>query len=120
MTLSLIVAGLGILIAYKFYIKNPELPKRLGEKFAGLYKLLFNKYYVDEIYQMVVVKPLYNLSEILSIAVDQAVIDGSVNGTGRSLMGVGGVLRRTTTGYVQFYGLVMFLGAVILLLWNLF
>ncbi len=120
MTFSLVVALMGIFIAYRFYCKNPELPKILGEKFAGLYRLLFNKYYVDEIYQMLVVRPLYNLSEVLSYVVDTHIIDATVNGTGRSAINASSYLRRINTGYVQFYGMVMFAGIVIVLLWNIF
>jgi NADH-quinone oxidoreductase subunit L len=119
MTLSLVVACVGIYIAYRFYIKHPELPKDLAQRFAGLYRLLFNKYFVDEIYQMIVVRPLYRVSETLSYVVDKNMIDAAVNGTGRMLVGAGALLRRTTTGYLQFYGLVMFVGAVIILLWNI-
>jgi len=120
MALSLIVALIGIYIAYNFYIKNPELPKRLAEKFAGLYRLLFNKYYVDEIYQLIVVKSLYNLSQILSYVVDQNIIDAAVNGTGKTMVYASSSLRRINTGYVQFYGLIMFIGAVVVLLVNIF
>ncbi|WP_461832913.1 NADH-quinone oxidoreductase subunit L [Desulfothermus sp.] len=120
MALSLVVACIGIYIAYNFYIKKPELPKRLGEKFAGLYRLLFNKYYVDEIYQIIVVKPLYNLSQILSYVVDQNIIDAAVNGTGKTMVYASSTLRRINTGYVQFYGLIMFIGAVVVLLVNIF
>lgn len=120
MALSLIVALIGIYIAYNFYIKNPELPKRLGEKFAGLYRLLFNKYYVDEIYQKIVVRPLYNLSLGLSYIVDQHIIDAAVNGTGKSMVYGSSLLRRVNTGYVQFYGLIMFIGAVVVMLVNIF
>ncbi len=120
MTLSLVVACVGIFIAYKFYIKNPDLPKNLGEKFAGIYRLLFNKYYVDEIYQMMVVRPLYKLSEALSFVVDQNIIDAAVNGTGKMMVYASSSLRRINTGYVQFYGLIMFIGAVVVLLVNIF
>lgn len=120
MGLSLIIALMGIFIAYNFYVKNPELPKRLGERFAGLYNLLFNKYYVDELYQFIVVKPLYNLSQVLSYVVDKNIIDAIVNGTGHFFVGASGLLRRTNTGYVQFYAIIMFIGAVLLLMINVF
>ena len=120
MALSLVVALIGIYIAYNFYIKNPELPKRLAEKFVGLYTLLFNKYYIDELYQKIVVRPLYNLSLGLSYVVDQHIIDAAVNGTGKSMVYGSSLLRRVNTGYVQFYGLIMFIGAVVVLLVNIF
>ena len=119
MALSLVVAGAGIGIAYLFYIKNRDIPKKLAENFKPIYTLLFNKYYVDEIYQAIIVRPLYRLSELLSRYFDIAVIDGIVNGSGRFFMGASSVLRRIQTGYVQLYAFVMFLGLVVILLFKL-
>ncbi len=116
MAVSLVVAGLGIGIAYVFYIKNQNIPKKLAEIFSPIHKLLFNKYYVDEIYQAIIVRPLYNLSEGLCKYFDQAIIDGIVNGSGKIIRGASSVIRKVHTGYVQLYAFVMLLGACIIIL----
>ena len=57
-----IVGILGLLVAWWFYIKSPETPKRLAQSLHGLYTLIFNKYYVDEIYAALIVRPLLWIS----------------------------------------------------------
>ena len=56
MIVSLVIAGLGILLAYRFYIKNPALPDRLAERYKAPYNALVNKYWVDEIYNFIFVR----------------------------------------------------------------
>ena len=63
MAISVIIALVGIWIAYTMYIKNPDAPGRLAQKLKGLYKLSYNKYYVDEIYDATVVRPIKNTSD---------------------------------------------------------
>ena len=57
-----IVGILGLLVAWWFYIKSPETPKRLAKSLHGLYTLIFHKYYVDEIYAALIVRPLLWIS----------------------------------------------------------
>ncbi len=74
----------GLLVAWWFYIKNPDAPKRLAQRIHGLYLLLLNKYYVDEVYAAVIVRPLLWIStNVLWHGVDQGLIDGIVNGSAR-------------------------------------
>ncbi len=86
----------------------------------GLYRLLCNKYYVDELYDAAIVHPIKLLSTTgLWKGVDAGLIDGAVNGTGQSVRAAGGVLRRTQTGSVRTYAASLILGAVLMLGWLL-
>ncbi len=87
--------------------------KRLTTRYAWLYKLLAEKYYVDELYMAAIVNPLRRLAAFLTEALDQRVIDGAVNGVA-SLLGRGGEsVRRLQTGYVRNYALGLVLGVLI-------
>ncbi len=113
--ISVIAALLGILIAYMFYIRNPQIPHRLVALFPWAYRLLVNKYYVDEIYDTIIVNPMVKGSELVYDRFDLKVIDGAVNGTASSAGWLGHLLSRLHTGLIKDYALVFLLGAVILL-----
>ncbi len=115
MVISLLVALSGIFVAYRFYVTDPALPCRLAERAKGLYRLVFNKYWVDELYDAVIVQPIYRGSVRLWERFDAAVIDGAVNGVGRRIERGAELLRQAQTGYVQVYALVITLGAVVVL-----
>lgn len=115
MLISLVVALAGIFVAYRFYVVDPELPGRTAERARGLYRLIFNKYWVDEIYDGWIVQPLYRTSVRLWERFDDAVIDGAVNGVGRMAERGAGLLRLAQTGYVQAYVLLITLGLVVVL-----
>lgn len=112
---SVAAAVFGLTVAYWWYIKNTEIPKQLVAKFNGIYKLLLNKYYVDEIYDYLVVKPLYVLSLIFWKIFDVRVVDGLVNGVAGVLGGFSERFRVVHTGYVRNYALVFLLGAAAML-----
>ncbi|HEX7078009.1 MAG TPA: NADH-quinone oxidoreductase subunit L, partial [Candidatus Eisenbacteria bacterium] len=82
MVISLVVALAGIFVAHRFYVADPALPRRLGERARGLYQLLWHKYWVDEIYDARIVQPIKRGSIRLREQFDAAVIDGAVNGVG--------------------------------------
>jgi len=115
MLISLAVALVGIFVAYRFYVADPAIPRRLAEQARVIYKTLFNKYWVDEAYDALVVQPLYRWSVKLWEEFDAAVIDGAVNGVGRVIQGGSGILRRAQVGYVQVYALILTLGAVVVI-----
>ena len=83
MALSVATAIVGISIAYRMYVKQPELSDRMENAFAGLHKVLLHKYYVDEIYDALFVNRVKDLGSMLS-AFDLGVVDGGVNGVGWS------------------------------------
>lgn len=113
MVVSTAIALGGIFLAYYLYIKKPELPKKLAERFRLIYKLLLNKYYVDEIYDVLFVNPTKKISaQILWKFVDVKMIDGSVNGIARLVRGFGNVLRLLQTGYIRNYAFYIVLGCI--------
>ena len=135
MLFSLVVAITGILVAYRFYVKAPEISERLAVRFAGPHKVLYNKYYVDELYDATAIAGTMAAGRGLW-AFDSKVVDGAVNGTGWLTLAwswlshqidkyavdgtvnfVGTVLeegsyvfRRLQTGLIQNYALVMLFG----------
>jgi NADH-quinone oxidoreductase subunit L len=135
MLFSVLVAGVGIALAWRFYVTKPEISTQLAERFAGAHRLLSHKYYVDELYGATVIAATW-LSARGLWSVDRTVVDGAVNGTGRlTLIGsffsaftdrtfVDGlvnfvgrliqegshVFRRLQTGLVQNYALLMLFG----------
>jgi NADH-quinone oxidoreductase subunit L len=106
----------GIALAWLFYVFKPGLPDQVAATFSGLYKLIYNKYFVDEIYDAVVVNPIVSGSrEVLWKGVDVAVIDGAVNGVGNRARGIGSVLKRLQSGNIRSYAAWVLLGSVVLL-----
>ena len=100
--------------AYWLYVQNPAAAERLGRRFAGVHRLLLNKYYVDEAYDAAVVRPLMAAADWLWRVWDTLVIDGLVNGTARVVQAGGLFLRFWQTGNVQAYALSLSLGAIVL------
>jgi NADH-quinone oxidoreductase subunit L len=113
MLISLAVAAAGIFLAYRFYMVDPAAPKRLAEQMRGLYRLVLNKYWVDEIYNDKIVEPIRRGSIALWQKFDAAIIDGAVNGVGRQIERGAGLLRQAQTGSVQVYAMVITLGLVV-------
>ncbi len=115
-----IVALLGLLLAWWMYIKNPHAPKRLAERLRPLYLLVFHKYYVDEIYAALIVRPLLWIStNVFWQGVDLGLIDGVVNGSARLARASGARLRQLQSGNTRSYAswvLVGVLGFTVLLL----
>jgi NADH-quinone oxidoreductase subunit L len=108
-----IVGILGLLVAWWFYIKSPETPKRLAKSLHGFYTLIFNKYYVDEIYAALIVRPLLWISaNLLWHGVDERAIDGTVNGVATVARESGGELRKLQSGNTRSYASWVIIGAV--------
>jgi len=118
-----VAAGLtGIALAYLFYVARPGLADAAANRLGAIYRLVYNKYFVDEAYDEVVVRPLMITSDtLLWRKVDAGMIDGAVNGLGAWATGVGSVLRLLQSGSIRSYAawvvwgsLVAVLGLVIL------
>jgi NADH-quinone oxidoreductase subunit L len=114
MLFSMGVAAVGIFTAYKFYLKQPDLPARVVAKFPVLYEYIYNKYFIDELYDASVVEPLKNGSEFLWHGVDETVIDGTVNGSASTVAWLSSHLRKLETGFVQNYALAILIGVVVI------
>ena len=88
-------------------------PARLGEKFAGLYRLVYNKYFVDETYEKAIVNPGYKFSNgFLFRVIDVWVIDGLVNAVGITARVFGAAVRLLQTGVVRTYALFFLFGVL--------
>jgi len=109
-------AGLvGIAIACWMYVFSPAIPEKLATSFKGLYTLLYNKYFVDEVYDATIVKPVVDGSTtVLWKVVDVGVIDGTVNGVGSQARGMGGILRMLQSGSIRNYATWVVFGSVLL------
>lgn len=113
-----VTAGLlGIVVAYWFYIAQPTIPVTLARRFRIVYNVLWNKYWVDEIYSWLFVDKGYRLAMFLWQVVDVNIIDGAANGLGRATVSLGRVARSWQTGYARAYALMMFIATVIVLGW---
>lgn len=107
----------GIALSYYMYVVKPALPESIASSLGGLYKLVYNKYFVDELYDAAVVHPLVAGSEtVLWHGVDQGVIDATVNGVGNQSRGIGGILKHMQSGNIRSYATWVLIGAVGLLL----
>ncbi len=116
MALSSGVAFAGIGIAAYFWLKNREAADRLSTSMSGVYHLLSNKYYVDELYDAAIVQPVKAFSTGgLWKGMDAGVVDGAVNGVGMTVEAGSSSLRRVQTGSVRAYAAALFLGVVVIL-----
>jgi len=142
MVLSIVMAGLGIFCAYMFYHKKSWSAENMTAKFKGIYTVLWNKYYFDELYDKLFVNPmkggltkaagwfdlniidgLVNLMgtitrglAVISRLIDEYIVDGIVNGIAAIITALGGNVRRIQTGRLQNYLLIVFGGIVVLIL----
>jgi len=115
MVVSVVVALTGILVAHHFYRRRPEVPARLAERFAGIHKLVYNKYFVDELYEKIIINPLRALCNFFYNIGDSLLVEGAVNGSARLVDGIGAIVRLLQTGSVRHYLLGMLAGAVVMI-----
>lgn len=110
-----LAAFVGFLLAWWLYLRRPEVPKRLAESFRGLYRLVAGKYFIDELYAFLIVRPLVWVStNFLWHAVDEESIDGLVNGVAHEAGEFGDRLRHLNSGNTRTYAAWVILGAVVL------
>jgi NADH-quinone oxidoreductase subunit L len=109
---SVAVAGLGIALAFRVYGRSSAEP--LATRSPALYGALLNKYWVDEFYDAIVVRPLAALSQRLWRFWDEKVVDGTVNGIARTFEGVSAIARLFQTGFVGTYAMFLTLGVAAL------
>jgi NADH-quinone oxidoreductase subunit L len=110
----------GIAVAWFLYIKRPDLPERIATRFAWLYRLLSNKYYLDWFNENVVATGVRNFGTGLWKRGDETVIDGwIVNGSARAIGTLAAVVRHVQSGYLYHYAFAMIIGLSLLLGWLL-
>ncbi len=108
----------GFLLAYQFYIRRPDWPERLAENQRYLYNFLLNKWYVDEIYDFLFVKPAMWVGTFLWKKGDGATIDGGLNGLAMGIVPFFTRLAgRAQSGYIFTYAFAMVLGILVLVTW---
>ncbi len=112
LVLSALVAIAGVALAWMVYGRTPVRAASIGVARNPVHKLLIEKYYVDEIYDALFVRPIYQFSLWLARVFDPGFIDGIVNGVATLVVGWARGLRRVQTGFVMNYALGILLGAV--------
>jgi NADH-quinone oxidoreductase subunit L len=117
-----VIAGLiGLFLAWQMYIKNPDMPVNMARSLRGLYRMLFNKYWVDEIYETLVINPVHRFSIFMWKIIDVIIIDGiGVNGPARFMKGLGGIGRALQSGNVQTYAFWLFTGVAGVLIYLIY
>jgi NADH-quinone oxidoreductase subunit L len=145
MIISTLVALTGIYLAYAMYYKASISADKLKAKFSFIYKVLYNKYYFDELYHAIIISPILKLCDFLFGRVDVGmvdwlvnragrftvffsdvqewfdshIVDGAVNGTAFVTRGIGSGLKRVQTGQLQNYAFVIFFGLVLIIIFKL-
>jgi len=115
--ISLILAGLGILLAYVMYSTRQLSAERIGSLFRPLYTLFYRKYWFDELYENIIVRlALLNGFFAGLQRFDDSGVDGVVNGVANGAIAGGRAIRHAQTGQLQLYGLVMGIGVLAIIL----
>ncbi|MEW6456498.1 MAG: NADH-quinone oxidoreductase subunit L [Acidobacteriota bacterium] len=115
MTLSSLAALTGILISWLFYIKKRNLPEILSQRFRRTYNLLYNKYFVDEIYNFIFVNPIVSGSRALWEKFDLGAIDWTVDHSASTTDKFSKILSGFQSGYFRDYGFLILLGMISIL-----
>ncbi len=117
MGISTTIAVTGLVIAFILYLKKTQLPLILAKNFSFIYNILFNKYYVDELYNLIIVRPTIFIARMVLVGfTDAKIIEGVVNGVPKLIGIFSGKLRRIQTGLTHHYGIMMAAGVVVIIL----
>lgn len=118
--LPTVMMAIGFAIAWLFYIRAPELPHQVAERHRGLYKFLLNKWYFDELYDFLFVRPAKALGRFLWKTGDGKVIDGlGPDGVSARVLDVTNRVVRLQTGYLYHYAFAMLIGVAALVTWTM-
>jgi len=113
---AFMIALIGAVVAYWLYLKRPEKADGLAKSLKPAYTTLLNKYYVDEIYAALVVRPLLWIStNVLWKAADVAGIDGAINGIAAGTTSIGDGVRQTQSGNTRSYAVWVVVGAIVII-----
>ena len=118
MAVSVIGALIAGAVAYVIYVKQQSVPAPDSVERTGLQKVVYNKYYVDELYDTLFVKPVRVLSDVLW-SFGEFIIDLFVDGFGAIVTSLSNKFRKLQTGFTSLYIFAMVMGIVIILFWNL-
>lgn len=120
MVVSTIIAVAGILLAYLLYMKKPEIPGKIANSFKLIYTFVYNKFYVDEIYDVLFVNTTKKFSLFLWKIIDVRLIDGIVNGAAKVVDINASIFKITQTGYVRNYAFLIVFGGILIILFTIF
>jgi NADH-quinone oxidoreductase subunit L len=113
---AVLTALIGFSVAFWLYIRQPGKPEQLANSLKGVYTTLYNKYYVDEFYAAVIIKPLMWIStNVLWKWVDVAGIDGTVNGIASGATSIGDKVRHAQSGNTRSYAVWVVIGALVVI-----
>lgn len=115
MIVATLLAVASIAAAWFVYVKRGTLPLESEGKMGRLQRIVYHKYYVDELYNAVIRKPLDFISDISYRFIELPIVDGFVNGIGSTVKWLGGTVRLLQSGYIGFYVFAMALAAVAML-----
>ncbi|HZD92250.1 MAG TPA: NADH-quinone oxidoreductase subunit L, partial [Pseudolabrys sp.] len=119
--LPTVMMVIGFLIAWLFYIRRPDLPEELARQHRPLYLFLLNKWYFDELYDAIFVRPVKWLGYTLWKGGDGWLIDGfGPNGISARVLDVTRSVVRLQTGYLYHYAFAMLIGAALFITWFMF
>jgi NADH-quinone oxidoreductase subunit L len=120
-TLPFIMMATGTLVAYFFYIRRPDIPDELAKQHEVLYRFLLNKWYFDEIYDFLFVRPALWLGRVLWKGGDGWLIDGfGPDGVSARVIDVTNRVVRLQTGYLYHYAFAMLIGVAAFITWFMF
>ena len=116
--LPTIMMALGFVVAYWMYVKDRAAPKRLAETHRGLYRFFLNKWYFDELYDFLFVRPAMAIGRVLWKTGDGRIIDGlGPDGVSARVVDVTNRVVRLQTGYLYHYAFAMLIGVAALVTW---
>jgi NADH-quinone oxidoreductase subunit L len=119
--LPTVMMALGLLVAWQFYIRRPDLPDALARQHDLLYRFLLNKWYFDEIYDFLLVRPTLWLGRLLWKGGDGWLIDGfGPDGISARVIDVTNRVVRLQSGYLYHYAFAMLIGVAALITWFMF
>ncbi|WP_310446313.1 NADH-quinone oxidoreductase subunit L [Thiobacillus sp.] len=116
-TLPFWLAAAGVGLSAYFYLKRPDIPAAIQQRFSFIHSMLVNKYWFDELYSWLFAGGARMLGGGLWRGGDQAVIDGTINGTARLVERVARLLRAFQSGYIYHYAFAMLIGVFALVTW---
>ena len=111
-----LIAVLGILIAYALYMKQSDRPQKLAVSLGGLYKAAYRKFYIDEIYLFITKNVIFNLVGRPAAWIDRNIVDGTMNGIAWTTGKIAVMIKGVQSGRVQSYALYFFGGIVVLVI----
>jgi len=118
---GIVLMAIGFLVAYQFYIRRPDIPVELARQQEPLYRFLLNKWYFDELYDLIFVRPALWLGRVLWKGGDGFIIDGlGPDGVSARVLDVTRNVIRLQTGYLYHYAFAMLIGIAAFITWFMF